>query len=345
MSNDENKLGFFKKVLKSINDFDKYEDFALEKTSDAIKYALKLVLIFTSILCIALTYQYIQGFKNIFSYIKDELPYFKFENNILNFEEEKTIELKQNDSSQIIIIDTKSNIDDLEKYDEQVKSNNIAILILKDRIILQNPSITGKVEYNYSDISESYNIGNFDKNTLIEYISNVNKVLVCIVIFAILFIYLYPIYFITLLLDAFILAILARLVSLLSKMRMKFGPSFNIGVHALTLSVMLNIIYTVVNIFTGFEIKYFDWMYNAISYIYVIVAIFIIKSDFINRQMELIKLQEEQEKIKDEIKKDEENKDEKEKDKEKQNEKKPKKDKKNKEDNNLEGESPEGSNA
>ena len=47
-------------------------------------------------------------------------------------------------------------------------------------------------------------------------------------------------------------------------------------------------------------------MYNTISYIYVIVAILMIKTDFINRQLELIKLAEEQEKIKAEIKQKEE---------------------------------------
>ena len=42
-------------------------------------------------------------------------------------------------------------------------------------------------------------------------------------------------------------------------------------------------------------------MYSTISYIYVIVAILMIKTDFINRQKELIKLAEEQEKIKEEL--------------------------------------------
>lgn len=73
------------------------------------------------------------------------------------------------------------------------------------------------------------------------------------------------------------------------------------GVYALTLPILLNIIYIVVNTFTGLEIKYFSWMYTTISYIYMIVAILMIKTDLINRQVELMKIIEEQEKVKKEI--------------------------------------------
>ena len=70
--------------------------------------------------------------------------------------------------------------------------------------------------------------------------------------------------------------------------------------------ILLNLIYILVNTFTGFTIQYFQWMYTTISYIYVIVAILIIKTDLINRQFELMKIIEEQEKVKEEIKLQEE---------------------------------------
>ena len=67
----------------------------------------------------------------------------------------------------------------------------------------------------------------------------------------------------------------------------------------------MHLIYIIVNLFTGFRINNFQFMYNTISYIYVIVAILMIKTDFIQRQIELMKLAEEQEKVREEIRKQE----------------------------------------
>lgn len=61
-------------------------------------------------------------------------------------------------------------------------------------------------------------------------------------------------------------------------------------------------------------------MYTTISYIYVIVAVLMIKTDFITRQLELMKIAQEQEKIKEELEKQKEEKEKKPKEKKKQKE-------------------------
>ncbi|MBR6505026.1 MAG: DUF1189 domain-containing protein [Clostridia bacterium] len=339
MSKDEKKLSFFRKISKSINDFDRYEDFALEKTSDAIKYALKLILIFTVVVCIGFTYICVQEFDAMFAYIKNELPYFKFENNELKIDinEAKIIKNEDEDISSVFIIDTIDTNIETDKYNEEISSYNIGVILLKDKIIIKTPQTSSSTQYNFSEIAQNYNLGTFDKTNLITKVESINIVLKYAVIFIILFVYFYPIYLIALLLDAVILSILGSIVALFYRMKIKFAPRFNIGIHALTLSVMLNMIYILVNLFIGFEIKYFDWMYNVISYIYVVVAILIIKSDLINRKMELIKLEQEKEKIKIELEKQKDEKD-------KDEDEKTKEDKEKKENNNLE-DSPEGSNA
>ena len=72
MSEEIKKEGFFKKVLKSIKDFDKYEDFALEKTGEAFKYLIKLVAILCAIVCIAYTYKIVDNMNKIYIGIKDK---------------------------------------------------------------------------------------------------------------------------------------------------------------------------------------------------------------------------------------------------------------------------------
>ena len=68
---------------------------------------------------------------------------------------------------------------------------------------------------------------------------------------------------------------------------MKFKSVYAMSLHAITLSVILNAIYLVVNTFTGFYIKYFDVMYTTISYIYIVTAILSIRQDLIKQQIEI----------------------------------------------------------
>ena len=140
-------------------------------------------------------------------------------------------------------------------------------------------------------------------------------------------------------------------IRLILKIKLKPSALYNIAIYALTFPIILNAIYMIINIFTGFTVKYFQVMYTAISYIYVISSILIIKSDFIKKQAELTKILSEQEKVKEELaKKEQEKKEEEEKerirkkDKGKEDSEKKEPNKKEKKDSNL-GEQAEGTNA
>ena len=135
------------------------------------------------------------------------------------------------------------------------------------------------------------------------------------------FIYLYIIYLIQFLLDILLLSLIAYLLSKIIGINFNYKSIFNISVYALTLSIVLYMIYMIVNLFTGFTIKYFEIAYNAIAYIYIITAMLMIKSDLIKQQIEVGKIVEEQKKVREE-KKEQENKE--------KEDKKPKEDKKEK---------------
>ena len=136
------------------------------------------------------------------------------------------------------------------------------------------------------------------------------------------------------------LGILGIILSKIARLKIKFKNAINIGIYAITLPVILNMIYIVVNGLTGFTISNFQWMYTVISYIYVFIAILMIRTDLINRQLQLIKIQEEQQKIREETDWEQDKEDKKEKSDKKQEEEK----KEDGEDNNLD-EQPDGSQA
>lgn len=312
------KTNFFKEFLKSIKDLDKYEDFAIELPKNAFKYLLKLVLIFCAIICVFYTYKIVQNVGGIYNNLKEVLPDFSYTQGTITIDTENPIVIEDyKDTFGKITIDEQGSLEDYEQ------DKYTGILLLKDKCIILSDSGIGQV-LNYSDIFNSYNISEFTKQDLVNYVESINIVSLYGSVYFVIFIYFFIIYFITIFMDVLLLAVLAYLVSRISKIRLKFSPSFGIAVHGITLPVILNLIYIIVNLFTGFEIKYFQLMYSTISYIYVIVAILMIKTDFIQRQMELIKIAQEQEKVKEEMKRKEEE----EKEKQKKENKKPEENKK-----------------
>lgn len=313
------KTNFFKDALKSIKDLDKYEDYALELPKNAFKYLFKLVLIFCAIICVFYTYQIVQNMSDIYDNFKNILPNFSYTEGTLIVDSEDPIIIEDyKDVLGKVIIDTNGTV---EKYEQDKEAG---ILLLKDKCVILSNSSMGQVTYDYEELAKSYGVTEFTKQDIVDSIESMNIVSLYSSVYFVMFVYFFIIYFITIFMDVLLLSVLAYLVSRISRIKLKFAPSFGIAVHAITLPVILNLIYIIVNLFTGFEIKYFQLMYSTISYIYVIVAILMIKTDFIQRQMELIKLAQEQEKVREEMKQKEEA----EKERQKEENKKPEEDNK-----------------
>ena len=203
---------------------------------------------------------------------------------------------------------------------------------MSDKIVLKSNALVNGSDILYSSIFNS-NIEN--KEAFLDLISTKNLFSAYTLFYITIFLYLFIMYLITNIIDIMILAALGYLFARLMKIRLKFKATFNIGVHALTLPIILCLVYILVNTFTGFTISKFQWMYTTISYIYVVVAILMIKTEIINQRIQLIRLRQIQEEVKeqDELKEEqEEEPEEKEKQEEKQKEE-------------TSGEEPEGSNA
>lgn len=215
-------------------------------------------------------------------------------------------------------------------------------------IILLFSLITGiGITYKFAsmDIANIPELKNVVTQETIEYVQNMPKVQLYGAFYLISVMYLYTIYFIITAVNVLLLSILGFITSRIARVPLKYSAIANISIYALTLSIVLNAIYIIVNSFTGFEVKYFQIMYNAIGYIYVVTAILMIKSELIKQQIEIAKLEEEQKRIREELeRKEEEERQKEEQRKKEQEEGKKKKEKKEKKDN-KEPSAPEGSSA
>lgn len=222
-----------------------------------------------------------------------------------------------------------------EDYANKIKGlNTTGMIFLHDRMVIVSSALNEEQSMEYSNLL-AFNIEG--KPQFLQILETRNLLPYYLLFFFTILIYLFIIYIISNLIDALVLGAIGYLFARLVRLRLRYKATFNIGVYALTLPIILNLIYIIVNTFTGFEIKYFQWMYEAISYVYVAVAILMIKTEIINQRIQLIKLQEIQAQVSKEAEEKIPEKPEDEKKEDKKDEKK--------EEENKTGEEPEGSNA
>ena len=345
MTEEKKKIGFGKHVLMAIKDFDKYTIFAVENVGTAILYLLKLVLIFTILIGFVFTYQVNRAVTKISEYFQQAIVTVDYTEGELQVNEGEPLVIEEEKNAiQILVIATNASKEEEEQYRKKMEKYDCGIVLLKEEIWYKNTILNQNGQYPYKDLLKQYGIEEFGIEEVQKVLSNFGGIQVFGVFFFLMVVYLFTVYLVTTLIDAIMLAVLGYLLARVLGVRIRFRAIFNIGIYALTLPIVLNLIYIVINAITGFTIQYFQWMYTTISYIYVIVAILMIKSDLMNRKVELMKLEEEQKKVREELrKKEDEEGSPKGEDEPKSHEEEKKQEKENK-DNNV-GEEPEGSNA
>lgn len=351
------KKGFFSKVWDSVTKIEKYPDMAAEGLGRALIYICKIVAILAIVLCFGMMYQTYQMIQEGMHYLQNEFPEFSYKEGILNVSSEEKITISEDDSYVgETIIDTNTEDEQIiNQYMNEIEKSGSGMIVLKDKVILKNGAVSGTINYNYNELLGQMGITEFTKQTVIDYANSSKVISLYASVFITIFIYSFIMYLVTTLSNAVFLAIFGYLTTWLARIKMRFVAVFNMSIYALTLSVLLNMLYIAVNIVIDFNIEYFQVMYVSVAAIYLVAAIFLLKTEFIKRQMELMKIAEAQEIVRREMeekeqeKKQEEEKKETQK-KDKEEEKKQRKkdegnDKEKKEDDNIGGEEPQGSNA
>lgn len=284
------KMNFFVRAYKAVTNFETYTQFAIEPIAKAIKYLAILVLIFS----IIVTTIYITSFKSKISqgvsYLKENIEDINFNNQIFSYNNgEYSIYNDDKNMIPIVIVDT-SEEPDIEEYKNKVKLYNYGFILLRDKMEMFISTQSDESQFTTIQYSD-YNIENMSKEEILDTINSpIISFYLAIAVFIVEFIQ----YFIYILLNAVVLAIMGQLLSMILRLKMKFSETYKMGIYALTLPTLLELIYIIINSTTGFVIQYFSWMYTTISYIYICVAILIIKTDFMNMQKELIRIKMEE---------------------------------------------------
>ena len=343
---EENKtknINFFKKLWYSITKFEKYPEMATEGIRSAIKYLIIISFIVSIFISIGSTIEMHKVIGELANYINNNIPDFTYADGKISAEMQEPMVITEVNDSTIdqIVIDSNAETEEAKntsKTEHEIIGNTI--FFFKNQVVLVARAENGQVNeqpYTYQDFIKSYtqeDIKEFNKQELVNYMtsSGMNSYYIRYVIAIVVNLLLVNV--MVALLDTLQLAILGWITTIVARIKMKFVAIYNMSIYALTLSMILNIVYIIINYFVDFTIEYFQIAYMAIAYIYLAASIFILKDDFMKRQEEVEKIKQEQIKVREEIRKQEEEK----KDKEEPKEEKPKK----KKEEEPKGETPDG---
>lgn len=131
--------------------------------------------------------------------------------------------------------------------------------------------------------------GTYTRSDLIHYVQDNQRTIVSFGVTAI---------FIENILDLYIMWLMVAVLTsfigwvalIFLRIKMKYSKLFTLSIYASTLSIILTVIYTMLNAFCGVYIEMFDYLSILIAYIYITAVIYMIRSDLIKQQIELIRI-------------------------------------------------------
>lgn len=293
------KQGFLKKVWASITKIEEYPDMAAHGLGKAFFYLCKIVAILAIVLCFGMMFQTYQILQEGIHYLQNEFPEFSYKDGNLSVSSEQVWIISEDDSYVgKTIIDTNTKEEQTQnQYLNEIEKAGGGILILKDKVILKNGIVAGTINYSYQELFGQIGITEFNKQNLIDYVNSSQIIGVYISVFITIFVYSFMIYLITTVSNAVFLSVFGYLTTWMARIKMRFLALFNMSIYALTLSIFLNMLYILVNIFIDFNMEYFQVMYVSVAAIYLVAAIFLLKTEFMKQQMELMKIVEVQEMV------------------------------------------------
>lgn len=300
----EEKISFFKRIKIAIFKLEDYGMFLGERWSKAFKFFFLLIILTSVIISLVAGYDFYKMANKAFGYIENEMPEFTYQDEKMVSSE--NVEAYDSDYNFRLFINTDENISDetLTNYENKAFDADGSLILLKDKVIYLYQN--NRIEEKYSDLLKNYGIEVTSKEELVKTINDLGISSIVFAYFSTNFIVLTISDIITNLSYLCIVAIFGYVAARFCGVRFKLSPMFVLSIYSLTLPIALSCLYNVVYILTGFVIKYFNVMYLLIAYVYIIAAILMIKYDLIKQNEELQKIIEVQKQVRKEMDEQEE---------------------------------------
>lgn len=267
------KISFWQKLNISIVNFEHYYVIAADGWKKAILYLVQLLLIFTTVLTCLVSYKTSSILKGISDYAKNELPDFGISDNQFWINSNEPIIIEK-DSNKIVI----DNMNPVTTYTNDNKnSNKDLIVVSKDSIYFKN-YYAGEMSYSIQNIGVLFGKSEIKKSDLIDVLSD-TRLYGTLTVYV--FIAVFIMYFVSMLIDIVALAAVGYMMSRIVGLPLKFSATFAMATSAMSLPIIMTLIYFIANLTVGFNMPYFQIMITIISYIYMIFALIIMRSNLL----------------------------------------------------------------
>ena len=299
------QMGFFKRLKKAIFELEDYGFFLGEKLTVAFKYFFTLMFVVCIVFSLSVFYKGSNIINTGYNYLVNEMPEFEFKDGILNFKE--VVKAYDHEYGFSFIADTTKDLQNekIKEYKTEIyKSGDYGILLLDNQLIMIATGRENIINYSEYLASAGMNPAEVTANQKQDFINGLNELgiqnlLITMFVFFVLTTYLTNI--IVVLSDVCVVAILGWFSSRICGVNFKMNPMIALSIYALSLSIILDLLFDVIYILTGFTVQYFDAIYLLIAYVYIIAAIFMIKYDLIKHTEELKKIIEVQKQVQKEL--------------------------------------------
>ena len=278
-------LGFFKSVWAAVVNFEKYVELMYQKGSKVIKYFFLIILLFSLLASIASIINTVRFVQSNMNYFKDEFPELSFADNTLTIEADEPIKLHGNGimENSILIVDTTATEEQISEYSNAITDNTteMTVVILKDKFLINNMMGNGVMTVNFSNIAKDFNITTATKQDVVNFVSSSGMIKIYFGIYVLTAISAFLISVGSVFAHVIMISIFAFITSRIYRIKLAYASCVKISVYALTLPIILRLVYVYVTSLTGFVVQYFDYAYITIAYIYILIGILMIRNDML----------------------------------------------------------------
>ena len=261
---DNNKIGFFKRMAIAIAKPKEYEKLSRQKTRNTIGTISLLALLQTLVLVgfiIFLGYNLI----TILDEAIKQIPEFSFSNQGLTIQSETPYIYKAEDNSILVVVDSNINMEEVKNnYSLDIFSVTNYILISNDKIELRSTDKKDYFEFSQLEPNKVYtkqSIVDIGKNAL----NSTTFKVICVIVGIIIWLY----FVIAIIFMGLIYSVIAIIVASIEKKKIGYKRLYNISVYAQVTTIFLSII----QLLTLILIPMWSILRSIIICIYIIFGI------------------------------------------------------------------------
>ena len=241
---------FFQEVMEAISDFKFYKRVKDFQTSRGMKYIFLLIFLITLILTIRYSFDISKGLGIAADWTKENLPIIEIQNGVVSVDAKQPYKIVEEDFA--LILDTTGEITSLDEY----KSG---ILLTKNKVLYKENEVK----------TESYDLSNIESVRIDENFMKVLRKNLVWIIFPFMLLGIFIYFCIARFLQIFIFSLISLATSSIVNIKLSYKQLFNIGVYAITPSIILGALLAVFVI----QLPLFWIIYAGLYIIYLIMAI------------------------------------------------------------------------